>query len=72
MTTCNGKLSVSKKTFAILTGQALIRRPRSSYSRGMADKVTALTAQRDEEMWLDRPKYPGTTKCIRGTQRRAG
>ena len=37
----------------------------------MTEKVAALTARRDEEVWTDRPKYRGTTKWIRGTQRRA-
>lgn len=37
----------------------------------MTDKVAALTARRDEEVWDDRPKYRGSTKWIRGTQRRA-
>ena len=37
----------------------------------MVDKVAALVTQRDNEVWSDRPKYPGTGKWIRSTQRRA-
>ena len=37
----------------------------------MVEKVAALRLQRDQELWMDQPKYPGTDKCIRGTQRRA-
>ena len=35
----------------------------------MTDKVADLTARHKEEIWNDRPKYRGSTKWIRGTQR---
>ena len=35
------------------------------------EKVATLVPRRDEEVWTDRPKYPGTSKRIKGTQRRA-